>query len=363
MSGRQRIVVAMSGGVDSSLAAALLVEQGHDVIGVSMRLWGGSPGAGDSGCCSLDDFFDARRVADQLGIPFYVLDFRPEFARAVVDDFVREYARGRTPNPCARCNQFVKFAVFWERARELGAERIATGHYARVSGGGGEPALRRGIDADKDQSYFLFSVERRVLEYTMFPVGNLRKSAVRSEAARRGLPVAAKPDSQEVCFAPRATAAAFVAARLAPADRSHGVIVDEAGRTLAAHDGVHRFTIGQRRGLGVQGGGPARYVTAIDAAQGVVRVGPADAVRAAGLVATDANWLAPLPAPGQTVMVKIRSRFAPQPVRVRTADAHGFELQSDEGLRAVTPGQAAVLYDGDRVLGGGWIASACGSGG
>ena len=342
----------MSGGVDSSLAAALLVEQGYDVVGVSMRLWEG----GESGCCSLDDFLDARRVADQLGIPFYVMDFRAAFGSAVIDQFVAEYRRGRTPNPCARCNQFVKFAAFWDRARELGAASIATGHYARTRPGLDGAELHSGADADKDQSYFLFAVDREVLARTVFPIGTMTKAAVRAEAARRGLPVAAKPDSQEVCFAPRSTYAAFVEQRPSAEPLRPGLIVDETGAAVGRHDGVHRFTIGQRRGLG--SGRAARYVTGIDAERGLVRVGGAAAVMAAGLVATDANWLAPIPRPGTAVGVKIRSRFTAQSARIVRADRHGFVVVSAVGMRAITPGQAAVLYDGARVLGGGWIASA-----
>jgi tRNA-specific 2-thiouridylase len=240
----------MSGGVDSSLAAALLVEQGYDVIGVSMRLWEGGRGATESGCCTLDDFLDARHVAEQLAIPFYVMDFRDVFTRAVVDDFVAEYRSGRTPNPCARCNQFVKFAAFWDRARELGAALIATGHYARVQHGSDGAELRRAADPDKDQSYFLFALDPAVLARTRFPVGHMGKHEVRAEAARRGLAVARKPDSQEVCFAPRRAAAPFVAARPSAVPLRPGVIVDARGSVLGRHDGVHQFTIGQRRGLG-----------------------------------------------------------------------------------------------------------------
>lgn len=354
---RARVVVAMSGGVDSSLAAALLIEQGYDVVGVSMRLWEGSESGKESGCCSLDDFLDARRVADQLGIPFYVMDFRSAFETAVVDDFVAEYRRGRTPNPCARCNQFVKFGAFWDRARELGASLIATGHYARVRRHQDGAELLRGVDADKDQSYFLFAVDGAVLRRTLFPVGRLRKHEVRAEAERRGLAVARKPDSQEVCFAPRSASAEFVAARSSPVALRTGVVVDQRGSVLAQHDGIHRFTIGQRRGLGVSGAAPS-YVTDIDAHAGVVRVGPADAVIATGLIATNVNWLAPVPAAGTAVEVKIRSRYAPQVARVVRADAVGFELAAPDGMRAVTPGQAAVLYDGARVIGGGWITGA-----
>ncbi|MDX2169220.1 MAG: tRNA 2-thiouridine(34) synthase MnmA [Deltaproteobacteria bacterium] len=349
----ERVVVAMSGGVDSSLAAALLVEQGYDVVGVSMRLWSG---ASDSGCCSLDDFLDARLVAEQLGIPFYVMDFRAEFQRAVVDEFVAEYGRGRTPNPCARCNQYVKFAGFWQRARELGATRVATGHYARVEPRDDGAALLRGRDADKDQSYFLFGMERAALAHTLFPVGGLAKPAVRAAAEQRGLPVAHKRDSQEICFVPKGEHAAFVAAHGGSAPRP-GLLIDGAGRALGQHDGVHHFTVGQRHGLGL-GGGEPRYVTAIDAASGTVQVGAADDVFSSGVVADGVNWLAPIPSAGARVSLRIRSRFAPQAARIEHADAGGFVVRAEAGLRAVTPGQAAVLYDGERVLGGGWIRTA-----
>lgn len=351
-------MVAMSGGVDSSLAAALLVEAGYRTVGVSMRLWGPADGSIQSGCCSFDDFLDARRVAEQLGIPFYVMDFREEFRRAVVDPFVAEYRAGRTPNPCTRCNQFVKFAALWERAQEIGADLIATGHYARSRTVGDQTELLRGVDHDKDQSYFLFPIDREVLRRTLFPVGELTKAEVRRGASRRGLPVADKPDSQEVCFAPRGNYAALVEAHSSPQPIRDGFIVDEAGHVLGRHEGVHRFTIGQRRGLGLQQGGPPRYVTAIDAASGTVQIGSGDRVVKTGLIATQANWLGPLPLAGTWVSVKIRSRFAPQPALVTYADAESFRVSAPAGLRAVTPGQAAVLYDGERVIGGGWIAQA-----
>ncbi|MGD9763159.1 MAG: tRNA 2-thiouridine(34) synthase MnmA [Candidatus Binatia bacterium] len=347
-----RVLVAMSGGVDSSLAAALLVEAGCDVVGVAMRLW---TGESDSGCCSLDDFLDARLVAERLGFPFYVMDFSEVFARSVVDDFVAEYRRGRTPNPCARCNQFVKFSALWNRARELGATHLATGHYARIEMAEDGPALLRGADAEKDQSYFLFGLDKQLLAQTLFPVGGLAKPAVRAAAAQRGLAVADKPDSQEVCFAPRRNYAALVEQRSAPIPPRAGPIVDEHGEVVGEHGGVHRFTVGQRRGLGLSGGGAPRYVTAIDAARGTVHVGPAERVVTAGLVADGVNWLVPPPPAGARVSLQIRSRAAAQPARIAHAASSEFAVVSDEPLRAATPGQAAVLYDGARVLGGGWI--------
>ncbi len=352
MSKRERVVLGMSGGVDSSLSAALLCEQGYDVIGVAMRLWEGETET-ESGCCSLDDFLDARLVAERLGIPFYVMDFREEFRSTVVSDFVAEYRRGRTPNPCVRCNHSVKFASFWDRARELDAEWIATGHYARKVDTTDGPALLRGIDHNKDQSYFLFSMGRDALARTLFPVGDMSKREVRAEAERRGLPVASKPDSQEICFAPRGTHAAFVEAQSSTLPLRGGAIVDEVGNEVGRHSGVHRFTIGQRRGLGISAETPL-YVTAIDSDSGVVRVGRDADVRSGGLIASKPCWLADPPLVGASVEVKIRSRFDPQPAVIKDISIDGFELESD-ALRAVAPGQAAVLYDGDRVLGGAWI--------
>ncbi len=359
---RERVVVAMSGGVDSSVAAALVVRAGYEAIGIAMRLWEPAGGelAGRSGCCSLDDFLDARRVAHLLGMPFYVMDFRDEFRQAVVAPFVEEYASGRTPNPCARCNRFVKFGALWHRARELGASAIATGHYARLVMEGGEPVLRRAADRGKDQSYFLFSVEGERLRNLLFPVGELTKAEVRETAAALGLPVAAKPESQEVCFAPGRAHGALVAQLAEPGRVRPGWLVDERGKRVGRHDGVHTVTIGQRRGLGL-GGGRRQYVIAIDAETAVVRVGSRDALVAAGLEAREANWLVPrLPVPGTRLTVKVRSRHSGAPATVLDVRPEGFRIRADEGLLAVTPGQAAVLYDGDRVVGGGWIARALG---
>ncbi len=349
-----RVVVAMSGGVDSAVAAARCVAAGHDVVGISLRL--ARDGAG--GCCSLEDFHDARAVADRLGFPHYVLDFTDAFDAAVVQPFVAEYLAGRTPNPCARCNQHVKFDRLWQRARELGASHLATGHYARIAVDPvtGRRALRTAVDTTKDQTYFLFTLDHEALGRTLFPVGDLTKAEVRAEAAALGLAVADKPESMEVCFVPTGDAAGFVERHATPAALRPGTLRDGDGHALGAHAGVHRFTIGQRRGLGLSGG-PARYVRAIDAATGTVTVGSADELLATGLIARDVSWSAGTPpADGATLAARIRHRHRPVPARLLTADGGAAHVRFDTPGPAVTPGQAAVFYRDDLVVGGGWIA-------
>jgi tRNA-specific 2-thiouridylase len=348
------VVVAMSGGVDSAVAAARCVEAGHDVIGISLRL------ARDGGgsCCSLDDFHDARAVADRLGIPHYVFDFRDAFEGAVVRPFVSEYLAGRTPNPCALCNQHVKFDLLWRRARELGAARLATGHYARIAldEATGRLALRTAVDAAKDQTYFLFGLDQAALGRTLFPVGDLTKAEVRAEAAALVLPVADKPESMEVCFVPRGDAAAFVERRAAPEALRPGVVIDGDGAVVGTHRGVHRFTVGQRRGLGL-GGGPRRYVRAIDAAAGTVTVADAASLGASGLVARGTVWTAGRPpAVGEGLAVRIRHRHRPVAARLVAVSGDASTVRFVERGPVVTPGQAAVFYRGDLVAGGGWIA-------
>ncbi len=352
----ERIVVAMSGGVDSAVAAARCVAAGWDVIGISLRL----ARDGSGSCCSLDDFLDARAVADRLGFPHYVFDLSDEFERRVVGPFVAEYLAGRTPNPCARCNEHVKFGALWRRVRELGATRLATGHYARigVDPETGRLRLRTAVDAAKDQTYFLFALGEADLARTLFPVGDLTKAEVRAEAARLDLPVADKAESMEVCFVPDGDAAGFVERRAPREAVRPGRILDEAGRDLGRHGGVHRFTVGQRRGLRL-GGGARRYVRAIDPATATVTVGPDPGPGARGLVARAVSWTAGTPpSAGTELAVRIRHRHPVIPARLAAAVADEVRVLFEGTGPAVTPGQAAVFYRGDLVLGGGWIDGA-----
>ncbi len=348
-----RIVVAMSGGVDSSVAAALLVEQGHDVIGVSMQLYDNSSGFGT--CCTIDDLHDARRVAARLGIPHYIVNFESHFHAHVQQNFIDEYARGRTPIPCAHCNSEVKFSELLSRAGGYGASHLATGHYARIEPGDhGRVRLRRGRDAAKDQSYFLFSLTQSQLANARFPVGDLPKDEVRAHAHRLGLAVADKPDSQEICFVPDGDYAAFLE-RAEPVLATAGTIVDDTGRTLGTHGGVHRFTVGQRKGLGLSVGVPL-YVVAIDAAAQAVTVGPREALERRTLTASKVNWISgDAPVTWMTATAQIRHRHRAAPARVRALDGGRAEVEFDAPQSAVSPGQAVVCYDGDEVLGGGWI--------
>lgn len=348
-----RIVVAMSGGVDSSVAAGLLHEAGHEVVGVSMQLYDNSQGFGS--CCTIDDLQDARRVAAHLGIPHYIVNFESHFHRHVQQNFVEEYARGRTPIPCAHCNSEVKFQELLQRASGFGAAHLATGHYARIQrDDDGRVRLRRGRDAAKDQSYFLFSLTQAQLAQAVFPVGDLTKDHVRREAARLGLAVAAKPDSQEICFVPDGDYARFVEQE-SPALATAGAIVNQHGDTLGAHGGVHRFTIGQRKGLGLSAGVPL-YVVDIDAAAQRITVGPRDALEQTSLAASRVNWISGAPPDGWIECeVQIRHRHVAAPARVRALDEGRADAVFAAPQSAITPGQAAVFYHGDEVLGGGWI--------
>ncbi|MGE5813959.1 MAG: tRNA 2-thiouridine(34) synthase MnmA [Acidobacteriota bacterium] len=352
-----RVVAAMSGGVDSSVAAALLKEAGHEVIGLSMQLYDqrGEAGAQFGTCCTLDDLYDARRVARAIGIPHYIVNFEREFNDEVVADFVREYVSGRTPIPCVHCNSDLKFSTLLDRAEGFGAEAVATGHYARVDRDErGHVRLRRGIDTAKDQSYFLFSLTPAQLERAAFPVGELHKDVVREHARRLGLSVAEKKDSYEICFVPDGDYASFVE-RHAPETLSPGVVTDRDGRVVGRHEGTHRFTIGQRKGLGVSATIPL-YVVDIRPDEHKVVVGPREALERVGMAASRVNWISgEPPASPIRAAVQIRHRHAASAAIVTPVGPHRVEVTFDTPQPAITPGQATVFYDGDIVLGGGWI--------
>ncbi len=344
-----RVVIAMSGGVDSSVAAALLVDQGYDVVGIHMKLHDST--AQEAGrCCGTDDALDAREVADTLGIPFHVMDLREAFKKAVIDDFVSTYAAGATPNPCVQCNGVLKFRVLLQRALALGASHLATGHYARIGPG---PTLLRATDTHKDQTYFLFPVTEKALGRTMFPLGGLTKEQVRSEALRLGLVTANKPESQEICFVEDGQHAGFVQEQFPELDGA-GDIVDEQGRVLGHHEAYWRYTVGQRRGLGVAMGHPI-YVSSIEPETRRVVVSGGDDLWHAGLVASRWSWNE-RPDPGEVVSARIRHKGAMSHCRVGLSDTP--EIRFTEPVWAVAPGQAVVVYRGDAVLGGGWIQQA-----
>jgi tRNA-uridine 2-sulfurtransferase len=350
-----RIVVAMSGGVDSSVAAGLLAEAGHDVIGLSMQLYDQQQGEVKFGsCCTIDDLHDARRAARTIGIPHYIVNFEHKFQEHVVSNFVREYASGRTPIPCVHCNGDLKFASLVERAEAFGAGAVATGHYAQVDFD--ETArryrLKRGADPRKDQSYFLFTLSQAQLAHARFPVGALDKPAVREEARRLGLTVAEKPDSQEICFVAAGEHPEFVGRR---ADLPAGVIRDRDGRVLGRHDGVQHFTIGQRKGLGLSAGIPL-YVVDIDAESAEVTVGPREALEQGTLTASRVNWISgDAPAAPIRADARIRYRHHEAPATITPVGDDRVGVAFDLPQSAITPGQAVVFFDGDVVLGGGWI--------
>ena len=351
-----RVVVAMSGGVDSSVAAALLAREGHDVVGLSMQLYDQSDGQTQFGsCCTIDDLHDARRVAARLGIPHYIVNFERKFGETVVADFMREYAAGRTPIPCVHCNGDLKFATLVERAAAFDATVVATGHYARVDqdAATGRYRMWRGVDAAKDQSYFLFTLTQAQLAHACFPVGALDKAAVREQARELGLEVAEKPDSHEICFVPGGDHGAFLQ-RQGIAE-SHGIIRNVEGAVVGAHGGVHRFTVGQRKGLGLSSTIPL-YVVGIDAAGRTVTVGPKAALERRELTASGVNWIAGAPPPaGLSVTAQIRHRHREAAATIEPLAADRVSVVFDEPQIAVAPGQALVMYSGAEVVGGGWI--------
>lgn len=362
------IAVAMSGGVDSSTVAAMLKREGQRIVGMTMQLWNQRrlpdlvPDGPTGRCCSLDDVYDARAVAGVLGIPYYVVNFEDRFEKKVVQPFIEEYLAGRTPIPCTLCNNYIKFDQFIEMADGIGASHIATGHYARVSFDepSGRWQMRKGADEAKDQTYFLFGLTQAQLARTLFPLGHLTKPAVRALAEELKVPTAAKSDSQEICFVPNGDYAAFIDAYFdekgIDQEALEGEIVTSDGRTLGRHDGVHRYTVGQRKGLGVAVGEPL-YVIATEPATQRVIVGKSKELYRDTLVANNVNWvsLAPIAAPVRAE-VKIRNKHAAAPATLLPAGGPSrVEVRFDTPQRAVTPGQAAVFYDGDLVLGGGWI--------
>ena len=349
----------MSGGVDSSVAAALLAREGHEVIGLSMQLYDHSGSHADGQarfgtCCTIDDLHDARRVATALGIPHYIVNFERQFDETVISNFIREYSAGRTPIPCVHCNGDLKFATLARRADGLGAQFVATGHYARVEQDAtGRYMLKRGLDQSKDQSYFLFTLTQAQLAHAMFPVGALDKPAVRVLARELGLSISEKPDSHEICFVAEGDHATFLEQH--GASPAPGAIRDVHGKVVGTHEGVHRFTVGQRKGLGLSS--PVRlYVVGIDANQGDVTVGPREALERITLSASKVNWIAGVAPPaGTRATVQIRYRHREAAASITPLDTDRVDVVFDEPQYAVAPGQAVVFYDGDVVLGGAWI--------
>ena len=368
------IAVAMSGGVDSSAVAAMLRAEGHNIVGLTMQLWNQRRLAGHAGmpesvqgrCCSIDDVYDARRVAETIGIPYYVVNHEARFERDVVKPFVSEYLAGRTPIPCSLCNNFLKFDEFLTMARQIGAERIATGHYARVSFAEdtGRWLLQRPVDRAKDQTYFLFGLAQEQLSRTLFPLGGMTKAEVREIARQHGLASAEKPESQEICFVPGGDYKRFIEAYLDEQGEalpdSSGELVSTTGQTIGEHTGIHNFTVGQRKGLGVATGYPLYVIQIKPAAQdgdNQVVLGPDELLYSKTLRARDLNWISvPSLTEPKRVSVKIRHRHEPAMALIEATARDEVTATFDEPQRAITPGQAAVFYDGEVVVGGGWIA-------
>ncbi len=356
--GETRVVVAMSGGVDSSVTAAVLKAQGYDVVGITLQLYDHGVAVRKSGaCCAGQDIHDARRVAERLEMPHYVLDYEQRFQEAVMEDFADTYLTGATPIPCVRCNERVKFRDLLDTARDLGAEALATGHYVQRFMGPEGAEMHRAVDPDRDQSYFLFTTTQDQLDYLRFPLGGLHKNETRDLAAKLGLSVADKPDSQDICFVPTGKYTSVIE-RLRPGAAEPGEIVHVDGRVLGHHEGIIHYTVGQRRGLGVAVGDPL-FVVALDAPLKRVIVGPREALLTRSIRLKDVNWLGDGAIDGTRCAVKVRSTRPPVPAQLQK-DGAGVTVVLDEGEEGVAPGQAAVFYsvpDGSRVLGGGWITA------
>ncbi|MBL4721748.1 MAG: tRNA 2-thiouridine(34) synthase MnmA [Alphaproteobacteria bacterium] len=354
-----RVVVAMSGGVDSSVTAALLAEAGYDVVGVTLQLYDHGEAVSRKGaCCAGRDIHDARDVAARLDIPHYVLDYETAFQQSVIDDFADSYVRGETPIPCIRCNQTVKFRDLLSTAKDLGAVAMATGHYVRRVVGPRGPELHRAVDDTRDQSYFLFTTTKAQIDFLRFPLGGLPKSETRAHAARFGLAIADKPDSQDICFVPNGSYARIVE-KLRPEALTPGEIVDQGGRVLGHHNGIINFTVGQRRGLGIGGRQDSvdpLYVLGVDATAHRVVVGPRDALAVTRIPLGEVNWLSGVPSTEKKCAVKLRSNMAPVRAHViPNATGNGAIIELETPEYGVSPGQACVFYDEDHVLGGGWI--------
>lgn len=355
--GGPRVVVAMSGGVDSSVAAALLARQGYDVIGMMMRLWsetGNGPATPANRCCTPDQMADARRVADKLGIPFYVLDVRQQFRQSIVQFFIDEHAAGRTPNPCVECNRQIRFTYLLERAMALGADFLATGHYARIENTGSQYYLRQGIDAHKDQSYVLHILKQSHLARVLFPVGEYTKPEVRELAAGLGLPVVSKQESQDLCFLNDGDYRRFLRDH-SPESHQPGPILDVEGRTVGQHEGLPFYTIGQRKGLGIAAADPL-FVVRKDAERNAIIVGPREALGRDQLTAVRVNWINGTPSQSLRAQVKIRYKAAAVDAVVKPVPGDGAVVHFSQPVQGVTAGQAAVFYDGSICLGGGTIA-------
>ncbi len=348
----------MSGGVDSSVAAALLKEQGHEVIGMTMQIWDYSSFAAANGesfgtCCSLDDVYDARRVAESLDIPFYVVNFEKDFQREVIDRFCDDYFAGRTPNPCVLCNQVLKFELLLRRARELEADFLATGHYARIEPDGDLYRLRKGLDPAKDQSYFLFTLTQAQMSRVLFPLGGMTKDEVRGHAARFNLRVAEKAESQDICFVPDGDYVRFLEEERGTG-AMNGDIVHVSGQVLGRHQGTYRYTVGQRRGLGVSWKQPL-FVVGIDADKRRVVVGEKEHLSVSDLTVHQTNWHIPEPSGPIEARCRIRYRHTEVPATITPLPGGRARVEFAQAQQGITPGQAAVFYDGDRVVGGGWI--------
>jgi tRNA-specific 2-thiouridylase len=356
-----RVAVAMSGGVDSSVTAALLKEAGYDVIGLTLQLYDDGKARGRQGaCCAGQDIYDARRVADRINIPHFVLDFEDRFRQAVIDDFADTYLAGQTPVPCVRCNQRIKFRDMLDMARDLDVDVLATGHYVRrTQDANGKGQLMRAVDHSRDQSYFLFATTQPQLDFLRFPLGGMTKPEVRAHATRHGLEIAEKPDSQDICFVPTGSYRQLVE-KFRPGALTPGDIMHLDGRVLGRHDGIINFTVGQRRGIGIAEGDPI-YVIRLDAARNLVWVGPKEALACDRVWLKEVNWLGDAAAESVAVAVKLRSAMVPVMAKITMNDDGTAMLMLDDPYHGVAPGQAAVFYNGDRCLGGGWIDRAMNS--